>query len=806
MPFTHGFSSGFSTGFNVASPVNSYSATGSGGVTVGGSAPYTAQRFYAATGSGGVTIAGAAPSSRGWGRSGSGGVIVAGSAAPAIGRVFVGAGGVVVGGSAPATFTRIPSVTWERGRSYSGTGWTDDRDFTRNIGLVIARAGAAGAVRARATGELGMTKKKPHQPPAGQAFIDTWRRAGSGGVRVGGTAPYTFYQSTGVPITSPTAYTIYAHGGVIVGGSAPFSKRSINVYRATGSGGVKVGGTASAQYVGRLAYNRVGAGGVLVRGAAPATFTPAPTVPGGGTSTVFRTPTPAVNWGPEARTKPVVTGATWNVANNADFTAALNGFAPGDEIVIAVGARLSGQFFMPNRNGANQWVTIRTAAAIDTVCPPGRRMNPGKASTLNLGQLATPGGNAPSIDFRAGAQGFYFIGLDLRLGGSCSAAVGAGNINITSPADVCKRIVFDRCLAIGGTTYACNRFFRCLGEKIAIFDSWIADVYGTGDTQGIWVYGWQGPYYFDNNHVEGWTENFMSGGGEIDYDPTDVRTVPADIVFTHNHVIKNPAYRTAPPFGCTVKNLLEFKTGRRIECAYNIFEQTWPDGQATAVNMKSVDQVGGHPLQGTQDVHFHHNWIRFVAGGVLITANPQNPTYAINPLHRVYQHDNLWEYVNTQAPYTGNGVMVQFAGGIADVTLEHETFVVASADGVTAFVVEYQAAGAVAVVNSILRMDGYGLKMSGGSSGTPSWNAFQPNSALRTWQKNVLVAVYGNDASGYPQPSVARLNDAAVGYANLGARDYTVTGALATYATDGGPAGVSDFSGLMTALAPVLNG
>ncbi len=806
MPFTGGFSSGFSTGFAILS--GSYSVVGSGGVTIGGSSPVTYTRAYSVVGSGGVQIGGSSPITRGVQYVGSGGVIVGGGAAPVVGRVVVGSGGITIGGSSPVSFYRAPTITIQRGRLYTGTGVVGDRTLNEpSEGVIVSRAGAAGVLVPREEGAVGSKPPKPPTTGGGQLLVESWFRAGSGGVRVGGASPVTFYSSGGTPIPSPTSYNVFGTGGINVAGSSPTTASYARRYSVTGSGGVRVAGSSPVTSQTQKSYARTGSGGILIRGASPVTYTPVPTVPGGGGGTgIFRTPIAPNSWA-ASRVKPVVTGATWNVSTTAQMQNALNNFAPNDEIVIAVGADISGEFVLPARNGPGQWLTIRTAAAtLDTVCPQGRRMTPGKASTLNLGKLRTPGSNAAVIRPAPGAQGFYFIGIDFRLGGAASAMIHAGNVYMTSAAEMSGRMVFDRCLGIGGTTWPCNRMFYCCGEYIAVFDSWIADFYGTGDTQGILVAGWQGPYYFDNNHVEGWSENFMAGGAESNTPASDARGVPSDIVFTHNHVIKNMAYRNASPFGCTVKNLAELKSARRVEMSYNILEYTWSDGQSTPVNFKSVDQGGTHPLQGTQDVHFHHNWIRYASGGPTYSANPQNPTYAINPMHRLYSHDNLWEYLNTQPNHQFGGVMLLMSGEMADITVEHETFVVAtSGGGVTAFVVEPAfAIGSISVLNNILCMDGYGMKMSGMAGGASSWNAYIPNAAHRHWDKNVLVGL--GDVSNYPPGSIARVSDAAVGYANLAGRDYTVTGSLATAATDGGPVGVSNFAALTSALAPVLNG
>jgi hypothetical protein len=798
-------SGGITFGGSAASAVvHSYARTASGGITFGGAASALAIRHWTGTGSGGIAFGGSASRAVGRARTAAGGIIFGGIATPARGRVFVGVGGIHFGGGALWAPYSIPKITYQRGRSYTGTGWTDDRDYAPTHGSEVERIGAAGSVVARAAGAEGMTIHKPKPPHEGQVLVDRWFRTGTGGIRFGGSAPYTFYQGSGPPITSPTSYVAFGSGGMNMGGAAGASSTTANRYARTGSGGIRFGGAASVTVVARRSYARTGAGGIRFGGTSPATFVDIPV--GGGSSSIFRTPTPPNNWGPTARPVPLVTGTTYNVATAAQLTSALAACTWGDEIVVAAGARFAGSWTLPNKGTyAGGWITIRGAGPLDTACPQGRRMNAAKAAACNMPILTSVGGNTPLFQPASGAHGYRFMGLEFAPGGDHSALIYLGNVYLTNYAQMAGHMVVDRCLYRGSTTFYVNRPFYCCGENIAIFDTHIADVYGSGDSQSVLIAGFQGPYYIDNNRLEGWTENVMAGGAESAFDPSDVRSVPSDLVLTHNYFTKNLAYKGAAPFGNTSKNLFELKSCRRVECAWNIMEYQWPEAQPVATNIKSVDQGGGHPLQGTQDVHFHHNWIRYVSGGVTYTSNPENPMGSINPLHRVYEHDNLYEFVNTDPRFTGSGVMIQLAGALTDITLEHNTYISGTAGGRTPLIVEPQYIGPVAVLNCILQMDGYGMHASGRASGTDSWNFCNPNPAWRTFTNNLLVKL-GNPLSWYPPGNFMATDDTGVGYANLAGRDYTVTGAYATAATDGGPIGVSNFAALMAGLAAVLNG
>lgn len=75
-----------------------YSYTGTGGISLSGTATRT--RGTVKTGTGGITIAGSAPQARGTVKTGSGGIALAGTAAQTRGRAFTGSGGLSLGGVA----------------------------------------------------------------------------------------------------------------------------------------------------------------------------------------------------------------------------------------------------------------------------------------------------------------------------------------------------------------------------------------------------------------------------------------------------------------------------------------------------------------------------------------------------------------------------------------------------------------------------------------------------------------------------------------------------------------------------------
>lgn len=852
MPFTGGFSSGFSSGFAIASPSNSYNATGTGGVTVGGSAPVAFKRAFAATGSGGVSVSGAAPAAkfRIYTYQPSGGVIVAGSGTPRVRRVVSGTGGVHVGGSAVVS-AYIQQTFEQLGvRDYTGTGVVGDRVPGYPVaGEVVERTGAAGTIVPRAEGAMGAKKRKPASTGGGRTVVqhylyrgrgsitvrgaalvgflpsgapkppNSYAAVGTGGVRASGVAPvsanvaqhYQGFGHGGVTVggaagvsfhdePDPTHRVIFGSGGVRVSGSAPVVSTLVQRWGRVGSGGVRVGGSAGVTSSIRKRFSYSGGGIVIIRGTAPVSrFINAP----GGGSGAFVTPLAPATF--DTTRNPAHFTSEVNVATLGELQNVIDTAPFGTRARIPLGVDWSGSLYLRNRGfGTNQWIEIAPNldhSVIEAARPYGRRMNPGIASALNLPTLRTPGGNQSVVYSDFGAAGYRFTGINFRNGGSCTAMVRLGSTDATTAAQIGKRFVVDRCTAISDNTFWTNRAFYLCGEQIAILGTWCADIYGTADTQSILILGWPGPYIVRWNRLEGWTENLMSGGGEI-----AAGGVPSDITIEENLFTKNLAYRNGAPFANTLKNLIELKSGKRIRIRRNIFEYAWPDGQPFPVIFKSVNQGGQQPQQGTSDVEFSGNWIRDVVAGINLAANPEG---LATPMKRVWVHDNLYERVNVPgSQFYGHGVMIQLLGGLSDITLDHNTFVKGTSEGVSSISLDGESAiGPIALRSNIVISDGYAIHHgSGGGSGDAAWRYYVPDPANRIWQQNVAVKIRPDDVGSMPPGTIELATEADVGYVDYAGGDYTIAGALATAGHDGGPVGISDFAAFKAALLNVPNG
>ena len=92
--------------------------------------------------------------------------------------------------------------------------------------------------------------------------------------------------------------------------------------------------------------------------------------------------------------------------------------------------------------------------------------------------------------------------------------------------------------------------------------------------------------------IEGAGINVMFGGSQT----ASSALMPSDITIRRNHVYKDPAWKGV----WTVKNLLEFKIGRRVLIEGNVLENNWRNAQTGfAINLKSTNQTGAAPWSET---------------------------------------------------------------------------------------------------------------------------------------------------------------------------------------------------------------
>ena len=95
-----------------------------------------------------------------------------------------------------------------------------------------------------------------------------------------------------------------------------------------------------------------------------------------------------------------------------------------------------------------------------------------------------------------------------------------------------------------------------------------------GDTQGIGIWLGTGPYTITNNYIEAGSENIFVDASV----GMGVGNVPSDILIKGNTLNKPAVWHDGRNHN--VKNLLEFKAGRRVRVEDNDLSGNWADGQS----------------------------------------------------------------------------------------------------------------------------------------------------------------------------------------------------------------------------------
>lgn len=364
---------------------------------------------------------------------------------------------------------------------------------------------------------------------------------------------------------------------------------------------------------------------------------------------------------------------------------ALTTAAPGDTILLEPGCRYVGTLTLGVKSGT---VTIASAA-------PDRRVTPADAPLM---ATIASGGAAPAVQC-TGCANWTFRGVQFE-----PRADGLGDVIVIDGGD---SIAFDRVLIVGGTNGQ-KRGIRGNGKHITLTQSHIANIWAPGqDSQAFAAWDGAGPYTITDNYLEAASENVMFGGA----DSKSVETIPSDILIERNTFRKPPEWK--PPAGVrysgkAVKNLLEFKVGKRVIVRDNVFDGVWTDAQdGYAWLLKSVNQNGTAPWTVLEDVEFSRNTVVNAENGINILGisadQPGGKTTRINI------HDN---------DLTVTWTVVKLGGNAGPVTFDANQFT-HGGNLMTLYGTPY-ASDSCTITNNWYKNVPYGIKGDGTASGTPS--------------------------------------------------------------------------------------
>jgi hypothetical protein len=351
------------------------------------------------------------------------------------------------------------------------------------------------------------------------------------------------------------------------------------------------------------------------------------------------------------------------VTAGGDFQAALNSAQPGDTITLTAGATYSGHFTLPFTGGAS-FITIQSSA-LGQLPPDGVRTSPSYASLMP--KLVTPDGLSV-LTATGGAHHFRFLGIEITTLEYANDIVRLGTAYETSLSQLPQYIEFDRVWVHGDPTKGSKRCIALNSRDATIQNSYISDCKSDSqDSQALAGWNGPGPFKIYNNHLEGAAEGVVFGGAL----PTIPGLIPSDIDVRGNHFYKPLTWRSGDPnyqgVPWLIKNHFELKNAQRVTLDGNYFENNWvqSDQSGFAIQLTTRDEYGNAPWAVVKDITITNNFIRHSGAGVNFYG-----TEGLG-LHNVVIRNNVFEDVT--AAWGGDGRLLQFLGGVSNITLDHNT-------------------------------------------------------------------------------------------------------------------------------------
>jgi hypothetical protein len=471
-------------------------------------------------------------------------------------------------------------------------------------------------------------------------------------------------------------------------------------------------------------------------------------------------------------------GDTHRVPGGGNLQQAIDAARPGDTIALEPGAVYTGNFILPNKKG-NEFLTITTAGA-DPL--EGSRITPQAASSL--AKIVAPN-DSPAVSTADGAHHYRLSNLELHpaAGVYSYRVVALGSGTATTSEGLAHDIELDRLYIHGDPKVGGKRGVELNSAATVIRNCWISDFKSeVQDTQAIGGVNGPGPFLIVNNYLEGAAENIMFGGG-IAKSPA---MIPSDIVIRHNHLRKPPEWiGEVKPNGVEprwwVKNLLEFKNGRRAVVEENLLENTWVgrDQSSFAILLTVRTENGAMPWAVVEDIRFERNIIRNSGSGVQILARDGRTG---GRAARIRFRDNLFYDVDSRkwgkpdyykqprvAGWNGRSRMFQIQQGPPDVSIEHNTFIQAQGGDGGTWALYFDPNSDLGKLERFRFVDNIALWGATGGSTAEGSPAFEYHTPGVAFLKNVLA---GRDAALYPAGNFFPASAGDIGFASAAKKDY----------------------------------
>jgi hypothetical protein len=434
------------------------------------------------------------------------------------------------------------------------------------------------------------------------------------------------------------------------------------------------------------------------------------------------------------------TGSTIRVPSGGDLQGAIDQAQPGDVILLEAGASFRGNFTLPKKTSpVAAWITIRTSAPDASLPREGQRITPAYASVLP--KIISPN-HDPAVRTVPGtaANRYRFTGVEVTFDPSAGwnyglVLFGDGTAAQSSLEQVPHDLVLDRSYVHGHSGLSLTRCVTLNSARTAIIDSYLSDCQGKADETNA-IKGWNGPGPFRiiNNYLAGAAINVLFGG----VDPAIPNLIPSDIEIRRNHFHKPVTWKGV----WMVKNHLELKNAQRVLIEGNVFENNWVDAQdGYSLMLRSANQSGTCPWCVVQDVTIRSNRVSNSPAGITVAARPAWQ-YPALPASRVTIVGNVFDRINTP-DFPGHGRVIQTGQDVADLAIDHNTFIVHTG-GCAVWFANYGPLARFRYANNVATRGDYGVAGGTAAEGAASLSYFAPDGVF---SGNIMI---GAQESLYP--------------------------------------------------------
>jgi len=366
------------------------------------------------------------------------------------------------------------------------------------------------------------------------------------------------------------------------------------------------------------------------------------------------------------RARTVTAGTTVHVASGGNIQAAINAAADGSIITLAPDTIYD--------LGASPLLLTKPI----TLMTQGWSFNGrvGLAQKSSMAQIQMLGGNQVIIVRGGTATDVTLKGLHIAGPGNVIVNLGENDSTQTSYDQMPTRCTVDQCIVSGVVTGGNNTGYHGVMLHCAygnVYRSYIYNIYRPGtDSTGVGGCNGTGPYNIVDNFISAASENILFGG----VTPQIPYNIPADMLIEGNTLEKDAAWQANT--SVAIKNMVEFKTGRRAMVRNNIIGYQWFSAQGYSL-VVTPSQYSGPPWQICEDITFERNTIGPTCGGLNLLGHGQNqdvPGRATLVSERITVRDN-WFIVDKDAylpgQSQGQGWFFMIGSGMKDLVIEYNT-------------------------------------------------------------------------------------------------------------------------------------